>query len=287
MKSLSISNLITSRENDSFKKYLKEVSKIKAFTPEEEALCAVKAYNGDNKAKEELVTRNLKFVISVAKQYVTPQSPLEDLVNEGNLGLILAAERFNPAEKVKFISYAVWWIRKVIIEHINKYNRAVRLPLNKITSLSKLDKMVSDLEQKKGYKVDIHELADELGSDEFNALEVLTTYKMDSLDRQLGGEDGDGSTLIDLLADNTIKGSDHLVTDSDHKTSIFKGLNVLKERDKQIIILLFGLDGKEPRTLQEVSDVVGMSREMVRQVKMKSLLKLSKDNNLKTAYTEL
>lgn len=287
MKSLTISNLITSRENDSFKQYLKEVSKIKAFTPEEEALCAVKAFNGDKKAKEELVTRNLKFVISVAKQYVTPQSPLEDLVNEGNLGLILAAERFNPAEKVKFISYAVWWIRKVIIEHINKYNRMVRLPLNKITSLSKLDKKIAELEQSKGYKIDIHELSDELGCEEFEALELLTTYKMDSLDRQLGSEEGDGSTLMDLLADNNLKGSDHLVTELDHKSSIIKGLNRLKDRDKEIIILLFGLDGNEPRTLQEVSDIVGMSREMVRQVKNKSLVKLSKDNSLKVAYTEL
>lgn len=287
MKSLTISNLITSRENESFKKYLKEVSKIKPFTPEEEALCAVKAFNGDKKAKEELVTRNLKFVISVAKQYVTPQSPLEDLVNEGNLGLIMAAERFNPAEKVKFISYAVWWIRKVIIEHINKYNRAVRLPLNKITSLSKLDKVISEMEQKKGYKVDLHELSGELGNDEFEALEVLTTYRMDSLDRQLGGEDGDGSTLIDLLADNTFNPTDHLVTDYDHKTSVLKGLETLKERDRQIVVLLFGLDGKEPRTLQEVSDIVGMSREMVRQVKNKSLLKLSKNKNLKTAYCDL
>lgn len=287
MKSLTISNLITSRENESFKKYLKEVSKIKPFTPEEEALCALKVYNGDQKAKEELVTRNLKFVISVAKQYVTQQTPLEDLVNEGNLGLIMAADRFNPNEKVKFISYAVWWIRKIIIEHINKYNRMVRLPLNKITSLSKLDKKIAELEQNKGYKIDIHEIANEIGSDEFEALEVLTTYKMDSLDRQLGGEDGDGSTLIDLLADNTFKASDHLVTELDYRTSIFKGLDTLKPRDKQIMILLFGLDGSEPRTLQEVSDIVEMSREMVRQVKNKSLIKLSKNKDLKTAYTEM
>jgi len=287
MKSLTISNLITSRENDSFKKYLKEVSKIKPFTVEEEAACALKAFNGDKKAKEELVIRNLKFVISVAKQYVTPQSPLEDLVNEGNMGLIMAAERFNPDEKVKFISYAVWWIRKIIIEHINKYNRMVRLPLNKITSLSKLDKLIAEKEQEKGRKIEIHELSTDLNTDEYEALEVLTTYKMDSLDRQLGGEDGDGSTLIDLLADNTFKSSDHLVTDSDHKTTLFKGLESLKARDKEIIILLFGLDGKEPRTLQEVSDIVGMSREMVRQVKMKSLVKLSKNKNIQTAYSEL
>lgn len=287
MKSLTISNLITSRENESFKKYLKEVSKIKAFTPEEEALCALKVFNGDKKAKEELVTRNLKFVISVAKQYVTPQTPLEDLVNEGNLGLLMAADRFNPNEKVKFISYAVWWIRKIIIEHINKYNRMVRLPLNKITSLSKLDKKIAEMEQNKGYKIDIHEISDEIGSDEFEALEVLTTYKMDSLDRQLGGEEGDGSTLIDLLADNTFKASDHLVTDNDYKSSIFKGLNTLKPRDKEIMVLLFGLDGGEPRTLQEVSDIVKMSREMVRQVKNKCLLKLSKNKDLKTAYIEM
>ena len=287
MKSLTISNLITSRENESFKKYLKEVSKIKSFTPEEEALCAVKAANGDKKAKEELVTRNLKFVISVAKQYVTPQSPLEDLVNEGNLGLIMAADRFNPGEKVKFISYAVWWIRKLIIEHINKYNRMVRLPINKVTALSNLDKKIAELEQTKGYKVDIHELSGELNSDEFEALEVLTTYRMDSLDRQLGNEDGDGTTLIDLLSDDTFKSSDHLVTDDDYKTNIVKGLESLKERDRKIIIMLFGLDGGEPKTLQEVSDVFEMSREMVRQVKNKSLIKLSKNKNLKTAYIEL
>lgn len=287
MKSLSINKLITNRENDSFKTYLKEVSKIKSFTPEEEAICAVKAFNGDLKAREELVTRNLKFVISVAKQYVTPQSHLEDLVNEGNMGLIMAAERFNPAEKVKFISYAVWWIRKIIIEHMNKYNRMVRLPLNKITSLSKLDKKISEMEQEKGYRIDIHELSDELGCEEFEALEVLTTYKMDSLDRQIGGEEGEGSTLLDLLSDNTFGSTDCLVTDEDYKSTLFNSLNSLKERDKQIMVLLFGLDGKEPRTLQEVSDVIGMSREMVRQVKMKSLTKLSNDRNLKAAYIDL
>ena len=170
---------------------------------------------------------------------------------------------------------------------MNKYNRMVRLPLNKITSLSKLDKKISEMEQEKGYRIDIHELSDELGCEEFEALEVLTTYKMDSLDRQIGGEDGDGSTLLDLLSDNTFGSTDCLVSDYDYKSTLLNSLNTLKERDKQIMILLFGLDGKEPRTLQEVSDVIGMSREMVRQVKMKSLTKLSNDRNLKATYIDL
>lgn len=288
MRSLSITNIITNRDSESFKKYLKEVSKIKDFTPEEEMLCAIKASNGDKKSKEELVKRNLKFVISVAKKYVTPQTPLEDLVNEGNIGLILAAERFDPNEKVKFISYAVWWIRKLMIEHINNYNRMVRLPLNKVTALSKLDKEISNLEQKNGYKVDINELSSDLNDEDFQFLDVLTSYKMESLDREIGGVDGSGVTLLDILSDETsFKPTDHLVDSSNYKKTLFKVLDNLKDRDKNVMILLFGLDGKEPRTLQEVSDVFNISREMVRQIKNKCLIKLSQNENLKMAYSEI
>jgi len=287
MKQIGINASITSREHESFKKYLKDISKINGFTPEEERICAKKASLGDLNAREELVKRNLRFVVTVAKQYVTPSSPLEDLVNEGNLGLIMAAERFNPDQNVKFISYGVWWIKKVIIEHITKYNRMVRLPSNKVSILSKLDKKISELEQKNGYKVDIQELSNELETDEFEHLDILTTYRMDSLDKQLG-DDSDGGTLLDLLGDDkSFKPTDHLVSDLDHNATILKCLDGLREKDKNIMILLFGLDGNEPRTLQEVSDIVNMSREMVRQIKNKTLIKLSKQKSIQVAYNEL
>ena len=288
MKQIGINASITSRESDSFNKYLKDIAKITPFTPEEERICAKKASEGDLKAREELVKRNLRFVVTVAKQYATPNSPLPDLVNEGNLGLIMAAERFNPDNKVKFISYGVWWIKKVIIEHISKYNRMVRLPSNKISLLSKLDKLISEHEQKTGYKVDIHELSGELDTDEFEDLDVLTTYRMDSLDREVGGEDEGGSTLLELLNDDTsYKNSDHLLTDNDTNISIMNSLNILRPKDKQIMILLFGLDGGEPKTLHEVSLEVDMSREMVRQIKNKTLIKLSKNKSVRLAYNEL
>ena len=288
MKQIGINASITSRESESFNLYLKEISKITPFTPEEERICAVKASKGDLNAREELVKRNLRFVVTVAKQYITSNSPLSDLVNEGNLGLIMAAERFNPDNNVKFISYGVWWIKKVIIEHISKYNRMVRLPSNKISLLAKLDKMISEHEQSTGYKVDIQQITDALDTDEFDDLDILTTYRMDSLDKQLGDSEGEGGTLIDLLNDeSSYKPSDYLVTNLDQNATILKCLDSLREKDKHIMILLFGLDGGEPRTLQEVSDIVDMSREMVRQIKNKTLIKLSKQKLIQVAYNEM
>lgn len=288
MKSFTINSLITKIENESFKKYLRDVSKIKNFENDEEIKCAIKASNGDIKARQELVSRNLKFVISIAKQYVTQKCLLEDLVNEGNIGLIMAAERFNPNQNVKFITYAVWWIRKLIIEHINNNNRMVRLPLNKLTALSKLDKKISDLEQKNSYKVDINELCNELNSDEFECLDVLTSYRMDSLDSEISSNDDNGMTLLDILNnDEYYQKTDYLVDVCNYKQTLNEKLNNLKTRDKEILILLFGLDGKEPRTLKEVGIVYDLSIEMVRQIKNKSILKLSKDKNLKLAYNEI
>jgi len=288
MKQIGINASITSRDSESLNKYLKEISKITPFTLEEERICAKKSSKGDLDAREELVKRNLRFVVTVAKQYVTSNSPLSDLVNEGNLGLIMAAERFNPDNNVKFISYGVWWIKKVIIEHISKYNRMVRLPSNKISLLSKLDKLISEHEQKTGYKVDIQQLSDELDTDEFEHMDVLTSYRMDSLDKQFGDSEGEGGTLLDLLSDDTsFKSTDHLVSELDHNSTIMTSLDSLREKDKHIMILLFGLDGNEPRTLQEVSDIIGMSREMIRQIKNKTLVKLSKQKSIMMAYNEL
>ena len=291
MKQFVITSKLTNRANSSFNQYLKEVSEIDVLTPQEEAIYTEKASMGDQEAINELVRRNLRFVISVAKQYATPQNPLEDLVNEGNIGLIMAAERFKPEMGFKFISYAIWWVRKIIMEHLSKHGRLVRIPANKINSLSKLDKQINQLEQKLGRKVSIEEIIDEYGKDlaldengsiqkvvsEYEFLDVLNNYTMDSLDRDISGDEGDGTLLSETFSDDsTFKSVDHELVTQDIKNELNKVLDILKPRDRKIMVGLFGLDGNLPRTLKDVSDEVGITREMVRQVREKSLVKLRK-----------
>lgn len=292
MKQLTITTKLTNRENQSFVQYLREVAEIKVLTPEEEIVLTKKASKGDKQAIEELVKRNLRFVVSVAKQYATPQNPLEDLVNEGNMGLIIAAERFDPSTGFKFISYAVWWIRKIIMEHLSKYGRIIRLPANKINAISKLDKQINQLEQKLGRQVSIREVVENYSIDEdvlqafgdfdktandYELLGVLSGYSIDSLDRQVGHDKNDGITLGDTISDDTcFKENDHQLLENDLKGQINDVLNTLKPRDKQVMIALFGLDGSIPRTLKDVGDEIGVTREMVRQIREKSLGKLKK-----------
>lgn len=295
MKQLVINARLTKRETLSFNQYLKDIADIEMLTPEQEILCTEKASRGDKKAIDELVRRNLRFVVSVAKQYATNQNPLEDLVNEGNIGLIIAAEKFKPEMGFKFISYAVWWIRKVIMEHLAKHGRLVRLPANKINSLSKLDKKVNQMEQKLGRNVNISEIIEEfeqeLASDgktegsasykkmceEYELLDILNEYSMDSLDREIGGDEGGGTLLSDTISDtSSFKPADHDMISQDIKNELSKVLDVLKPRDRKIMIALYGLDGNMPRTLKDLGDEVGITREMVRQIRQKSLIKLKK-----------
>jgi RNA polymerase primary sigma factor len=293
MKQLTITTKLTNRENQSFVQYLREVSEIKVLTPEEEIVLTKKASKGDKQAIEELVKRNLRFVVSVAKQYATPQNPVEDLVNEGNIGLMMAAERFDPSTGFKFISYAVWWIRKTIMEHLSKNGRLIRLPANKINALSKLDKQINELEQKLGRSVSIREVMDNYNVDvdvldalsnygksssDLEALNMLSGYSMDSLDRELGHDEG-GSTLGDNVVDDTFDTNDHNLLYDDMKIELNKVLDTLKPRDRQVMVALFGLDGSIPRTLKDVGDEIGVTREMVRQIKEKSLIKLRKRLN--------
>lgn len=293
MKQLTITTKLTNRENQSFVQYLREVSEIKVLTPEEEIVLTKKASKGDKQAIEELVKRNLRFVVSVAKQYATPQNPVEDLVNEGNIGLMIAAERFDPSTGFKFISYAVWWIRKIIMEHLSKNGRLIRLPANKINALSKLDKQINELEQKLGRSVSIREVMDNYNVDvdvldalsnygksssDLEALNMLSGYAMDSLDRELGHDEG-GSTLGDNVVDDTFDTNDHNLLYDDMKIELNKVLDTLKPRDRQVMVALFGLDGSIPRTLKDVGDEIGVTREMVRQIKEKSLIKLRKKLN--------
>lgn len=290
MKQLKISHKLTNRENESFKQYLKEIGDIEIFeTPEEEYAVAERASLGDRKAIDELVKRNLRFVISVAKQYVSDDLPLEDLVNEGNIGLIMAAEKFTPTMGYKFISYAVWWIRKLILEHIAKHGKMVRIPANKLNSLSKLDKKIAELEQIKGRRVDVQEVIEEFGNeindDDFVFLDVLSSYSMDSLNRQVGNEEG--SLLGELIADKSFKPTDHLLSGSDLIAEINASLNVFKPRDKRIMDALYGLNGATPMTLKEIGEEVGITREMARQVREKCLKKLRENPRVKLAFSEL
>lgn len=277
MRQLVITNRVTNRESESFQKYLAEIAQMPVFTPEEEIACTVKAANGDKKAIDELVQRNLRFVVSVAKQYTTPTNSIEDLVNEGNIGLILAAQKFKPEMGFRFISYGVWWIRKKILEHLAKDGRMIRLPNNKLSSLTKFDKKIAELEQRHGRNIDITELIAEFDGEysesDISLLGVLGTYSMDSLDREIGGDEG-GATVGDMLSDNSFEMPDGNYQKSDLKNEIGRLLSTLKPREKQIMIALYGLDGNAPMTLAEVGTQVNLTREMVRQIRNKILASL-------------
>jgi len=274
MKGIRITNKITNRENDSFKKYLNEISEIKMFTPEEEAECAKRASNGDKTAIDEMVRRNLRFVVSVAKQYESPNLSLEDLVNEGNIGLILAVQHYNVSTGFKFISYAVWWVKKLIMEYVDKNSRLVRLPSNKINNLKKYNKKLYELEQKNCGVVSQSDLIDNLESimseDDIRDLQKISTMHFDSLDEYIG--DGDSkSSLYELISDDSVQPTDALLLKNDFRAQVYNILETLKPRDKKIMIALFGLDGSAPLTLKEVGEEVGLTREMVRQIKEKCL----------------
>lgn len=296
MKQVVVTKSLTNRETESFKQYLKEVAAIPLLTPEEELICAEKASHGDKKAIDELVSKNLRFVITVAKDYVSSNNTIEDLVNEGNIGLMIAAEKFRPNMGYKFISYAVWWIQKYILMHLEKNGRMVRLPANKINSLSKLDKKVSQLEQTLGRPADINEIIEAFGFDEeivgkttkkkvkedqedeydktgLRALDVIGKFNVESLDREISfdGNVGSVTTLGELICDESSQSADQNLIDDDMKRQVVAILNTLKPRDKKIMEALFGMDGREPRTLFEVGEEVGITREMVRQIKLKTL----------------
>lgn len=284
MKALKINQRITSRENSSFVQYMREVSEIPLLTPAQEADLAERAVNGDEAAARQLVRSNLRFVISVAKNYATDKIMLEDLVNEGNIGLIKAVEKFDPNKGYKFISFAVWWVRKIIMEYVSNYGKTVRIPANRINELSKLNKYISAVEQKNCHRVDIEEVISEfsreMSSDDFRLLDSLNGMSIDSLDREIHSDEGNATCVSDLMYDEDADRTDHLLGESDIKSEINIALSTLKPRNKKIMEMLFGLNGYQPMTLQEVGDEIGLTREMVRQVKEKSLKLMSQNKRI-------
>lgn len=279
MRNLVITAKVTNRDNDSLKQYFREIASFERFTVEQEARCAMKASLGDEDARLELVQRNLRFVVSVAKQYETRDVALADLINEGNLGLIKASQRYKVDTGFKFISYAVWWVRKFITEYLSKNARTVRLPANKLSGLSKLNQQISTLEQKLGRNVDtediIQEIGEFIGDDDVKSLARLSSLSVESLDRSINEDSGNLTTLGDMLPDNDFfRTSDHRVVENDAKVQIDALLNSLTEKERNILVMFFGLGGKQPLNLNEIGEVIGITRERARQIKEKALKKL-------------
>ena len=284
MKPLTITAKVTNRDNDYLKQYFRDIYAYKKFTPEEEAECAFKSSTGDEKALNELINRNLRFVVSVAKQYETRDCLLGDLINEGNLGLIYSAKRFKPDLGFKFISYAVWWIRKYINEFQSNNGRTVRIPVNKITNLSKLNQKMAILEQKLGRVVDIEDIISEYGNEisdeEIKVATQLNSFSIDSLDREITSDSDNGVTLVDIMNDDSFfRPTDYLVNEYDVSQQLNRLLNKLKPKEKDIISSLFGLNGVDPLTITEVSVKYNVCSEAIRLNKERILVKLRNSSN--------
>ncbi len=251
MRQLKISKQITNRESQSLDKYLQEIGKVDLLTPDEEVILAKRIKEGDQMALERLTKANLRFVVSVAKQYQNQGLSLGDLINEGNLGLIKAAQRFDETRGFKFISYAVWWIRQSILQALAEQSRIVRLPLNRVGSLNKISKTFSELEQKYEREPSPEELADVL---DVSSSEVVDTMKISgrhvSMDAPFA--QGEENSLLDVLENDTEEKPDSgLMTDSLRK-EVQRALSTLTQREADVITLYFGLNGEHAMTLEEI-----------------------------------
>jgi RNA polymerase primary sigma factor len=273
MRQLKISKQITNRESQSLDKYLQEIGKVDLLTPEEEVTLAQRIREGDQLALEKLTKANLRFVVSVAKQYQNQGLSLGDLINEGNLGLIKAAQRFDETRGFKFISYAVWWIRQSILQALAEQSRIVRLPLNRVGSLNKISKTFSELEQKYEREPSPEELAEVL---EVSTNEVVDTLKISGRHVSMDAPfvQGEDNTLLDVLEnDGDIKPDSELMNDS-LRREVQRALSTLTQREADVITLYFGLNGEHPMTLEEIGERFDLTRERVRQIKEKAIRRL-------------
>ncbi|MFN8436785.1 MAG: RNA polymerase sigma factor RpoD/SigA [Cytophagales bacterium] len=273
MRQLKISKQITNRESQSLDKYLQEIGKVDLLTPDEEVDLAKRIREGDQYALERLTKANLRFVVSVAKQYQNQGLSLGDLINEGNLGLIKAAQRFDETRGFKFISYAVWWIRQSILQALAEQSRIVRLPLNRVGSLNKISKTFSDLEQKFEREPSPEELAEVL---ELSTTEVVDTLKISGRHVSMDAPfvQGEENSLLDVLEnDSEEKPDSGLINDSLRK-EVQRALSTLTQREADVVIYYFGLNGEHPMTLEEIGEEFNLTRERVRQIKEKAIRRL-------------
>ena len=281
MRQLKISKQITNRESQSLDKYLQEIGKVDLLTADEEVVLAKRIREGDQLALEKLTKANLRFVVSVAKQYQNQGLSLGDLINEGNLGLIKAAQRFDETRGFKFISYAVWWIRQSILQALAEQSRIVRLPLNRVGSLNKISKTFSELEQKFEREPSPEELAEVL---EVSASEIVDTMKISGRHVSMDAPfvQGEENSLLDVLEnDGDEKPDDGLMTDSLRK-EVQRALSTLTSREADVITLYFELNGEHAMTLEEIGEKFNLTRERVRQIKEKAIRRLRHTSRSKT-----
>jgi RNA polymerase primary sigma factor len=274
MRQLKITKSITNRESQSLEKYLQEIGKVDLITPEEEVLLAIRIKQGDQRALEKLTKANLRFVVSVAKQYQNQGLSLSDLINEGNLGLIKAAQRFDETRGFKFISYAVWWIRQSILQALAEQSRIVRLPLNKVGLSNKISKAYSQLEQEFEREPSTEELAEllEIGTDEVETTLGVAARHV-SVDAPF--VDSEDNSLLDILENPNADATD---ADLDHHDSlrceIERSLSTLTDRQRDVIKLYFGIGVEHPMSLEDIGEKFSLTRERVRQIKDKAITKL-------------
>lgn len=274
MRQLKITKSITNRESQSLEKYLQEIGKVELITPEEEVRLATLIKQGDQRALDRLTKANLRFVVSVAKQYQNQGLSLPDLINEGNLGLIKAAQRFDETKGFKFISYAVWWIRQSILQAIAEQARIVRLPLNKVGLTNRIHKAFSQLEQEFEREPSPEELAEILGMD-IDEVESSLGINARHLSMDTPLSEGEESTLYDVLENKNAEKTDGvLVYNESLKTEIDRSLQTLTERQKDVICYFFGIGVDHPLSLEDIGERFNLTRERVRQIKDKAILKL-------------
>jgi RNA polymerase primary sigma factor len=279
-----ITKQFTNRESQSLDKYLQEIGKVDLLKPEQEIELAIRIKSGDRTALETLTKANLRFVVSVAKQYQNQGLSLGDLINEGNLGLIKAAKRFDETRGFKFISYAVWWIRQSILQALAEQSRIVRLPLNRVGALNKIGKAYSNLEQEFEREPNASELANELDMD---VSEVADTLKISgrhvSMDAPFA--QGEENRLLDVIQNDQQPNPDFTLMNESLKAEIERALSTLSEREAEVISLYFGLNKEHSMTLEEIGEKFNLTRERVRQIKEKAIRRLrhaSRSKNLKS-----
>ena len=282
---MKITKQFTNRESQSLDKYLQEIGKVDLITAEEEIELATKIRKGDKAALDKLTKANLRFVVSVAKQYQNQGLPLGDLINEGNLGLIKAAQKFDETRGFKFISYAVWWIRQSIMQAIADQSRMVRLPLNRVGALTKIGKAAGKLEQELERKPSAEEIAQELDMDlEDVSYSLQHAGRHISVDAPFSQSDDGKSSLLDVMDNKEQPSPDTTLMSESLKKEIERSLSTLTEKEATVIKLYFGFNTEYTATLEEIGEILNLTRERVRQIKEKALIKLrhsSRSKNLK------
>lgn len=284
MRQLKITKSITNRESASLDKYLQEIGHEKMISTDEEVALAQRIKKGDQKALEELTRANLRFVVSVAKQYQNQGLSLPDLINEGNLGLIKAAQKFDETRGFKFISYAVWWIRQSILQAIAEQSRIVRLPLNQVGSVNKVSRAASRFEQLNERKPSAEEIAADVNLPEEKVAAAMKSHSSRHVSYDAPFTDGEENSLLDVLPNRNSPAADKELLQESLADEVGRLLQLLNEREREVIEAFFGI-GQPELTLEEIGDKYGLTRERVRQIKEKAIRRLrhsSKNKLLKS-----